>query len=185
MRGHNALLALMLAGLGCGLANAQDQPAPTTLVPEKGGDSQQSKPERFYRLTFRGVSVGEDGTSSVGRVYTEIITTGMESISQMRNGDKVPVANGSGWSYVEVNTNFDTRRRATEVDGSLHIGIVAQVGSLVKPAPNSTPNAPVIRECKWDSDVTVPIGKPTIIFSSDDVGDKGKTELELTATPIR
>jgi hypothetical protein len=44
---------------------------------------------------------------------------------------------------------------------------------------------PVIRQSNWNSRVTVPIGKPTIIFSSDNVSDKGKTELELTATPIK
>jgi hypothetical protein len=42
----------------------------------------------------------------------------------------------------------------------------------------------IIRQTSWDSNVTVPIGKPTIIFSADNSADKGKTELELTAVPI-
>ncbi len=184
MRGYKTFFVLALVGIGYGAAAAQDQATPMTLSPAKTGDTQSPKPEHYYKLAFRVISVGDDGSNSMSRVYTEIITTGMESISQIRTGDRVPIANSGGWSYVDVNTDFDTKRRATEVDGALRIGIAAEVSTIIKPTPNTSPNAPVIRNCKWDSDVTVPIGKPTIIFSSDDVGDKGKTELELTATPI-
>ena len=31
----------------------------------------------------------------------------------------------------------------------------------------------------------LPLGKPTVIFSSDDVASKGQMQLELTATPVR
>jgi hypothetical protein len=33
--------------------------------------------------------------------------------------------------------------------------------------------------------VIVPVGKPTVIFSSDDVASKGQMQLELTASPIK
>ena len=45
--------------------------------------------------------------------------------------------------------------------------------------------APVIRQLSWQSDVVVPIGRPTVIFTSDNPSDTGKTELELTATEIK
>jgi hypothetical protein len=32
--------------------------------------------------------------------------------------------------------------------------------------------------------VLIPIGKPTVVFSSDDLGDKGKLQVELTATRV-
>jgi hypothetical protein len=42
----------------------------------------------------------------------------------------------------------------------------------------------LIRQTKWSSNVIVPIGKPTVIFSSDDATTKGQMQLELTATAM-
>jgi hypothetical protein len=43
---------------------------------------------------------------------------------------------------------------------------------------------PVIRANRWSANVMVPITKPSIIFSSDNLQDKGKLQVELTATRI-
>jgi hypothetical protein len=43
---------------------------------------------------------------------------------------------------------------------------------------------PIVRNIRWVSWVTIPINKPTIIFSSDNNANKGRTELELTAVPV-
>ncbi len=43
---------------------------------------------------------------------------------------------------------------------------------------------PVIRQNVWDSTVLVPIGKPTVVFSSDDLDSKGKMQVEVTATRV-
>jgi hypothetical protein len=45
--------------------------------------------------------------------------------------------------------------------------------------------APVIRQVKWNAPVIVPLGKPTVIFSSDDPSSKRQMQLELTARPIK
>ncbi len=52
-------------------------------------------------------------------------------------------------------------------------------------AAHKTIPAPVFRALSWQSDVIVTMGRPTIIFISDNVSDTGKTELELTATEIK
>jgi hypothetical protein len=58
--------------------------------------------------------------------------------------------------------------------------------SSLAPQANATAgtvgNDPVIRQNKWDSTVLIPIGKPTVVFSSDDLDDRGKLQVELTAT---
>ena len=41
------------------------------------------------------------------------------------------------------------------------------------------------RQTKWGANVLAPLGKPTVIFSSDDLTTKGQTQLEVTATPIK
>ena len=45
-------------------------------------------------------------------------------------------------------------------------------------------SAPMIRQNRWTSNVVVPLKKPTVIFSSDDLTTKHQMQLELTATPI-
>jgi hypothetical protein len=42
----------------------------------------------------------------------------------------------------------------------------------------------VIRQNKWDSSVLIPVGKPTLVFSADDLDSKGKMQVELTATKV-
>ncbi len=52
------------------------------------------------------------------------------------------------------------------------------------PATASAPTQPTVRQNKWDSTVIVPLKKPTVLFSSDDLTSKRQMQLELTATPI-
>jgi hypothetical protein len=44
---------------------------------------------------------------------------------------------------------------------------------------------PMIQQNKWNSQVVVILGKPTVLFSSDEVTSKRTLELELTATEIK
>ena len=71
-------------------------------------------------------------------------------------------------------------------DHQLSLQVSAAFSSVVKGSGESTNSAlpPLFRQTKWDSNVAVPLGKPTILFTSDNVSDAGKTELELTATEI-
>jgi len=43
--------------------------------------------------------------------------------------------------------------------------------------------AALLISAEWSSNVIVPIGKPTVIFSSDDVTTKGQMQLELSSSP--
>ena len=45
-------------------------------------------------------------------------------------------------------------------------------------------NDPVIRQNRWQATVAIPVGKPTVVFSSDDLDDTGKMQVELMATPV-
>jgi hypothetical protein len=49
----------------------------------------------------------------------------------------------------------------------------------------SSMRAPVIRQNKWSAVATVPLGKPTTLFASDDIASKKRMEVELTATEVR
>jgi hypothetical protein len=43
---------------------------------------------------------------------------------------------------------------------------------------------PVVRQNQWQAGVIVPLKKPTVVFSSDDLTTKRQMQVELTATPI-
>jgi hypothetical protein len=64
--------------------------------------------------------------------------------------------------------------------------LVADISSVVQePASPSAPmRPPVVRQNKWNSGVIVPLKKPTVVFSSDDLTTKRQMQVELTATPI-
>jgi hypothetical protein len=66
--------------------------------------------------------------------------------------------------------------------------VTGDISSFVKPSEDevqTAPNQPVIRQNRWDAAVLIPLNKPTIIFSSDDVTTKHKLQLELTASLIK
>lgn len=156
--------------------------------------------EHYYKLLFRVVTTGGDGSSSTSRAYSQVISADHAGRngrpSEIRTGDKIPVVTGSSgadnvntqFQYLDIGTEIDIAN-ATDNGGELQAFVTAKVSSVaVAKLAEQDPalgHQPVIRECKWDSKVSVQIGKPTVIFSSDNPSDKGKTELELTATPIR
>ena len=74
--------------------------------------------------------------------------------------------------------------RLKEGDSEVSMELVVAVSSVVE-EPTEKTRQPVIRQNQWTSMVTVKVGKPTMVFSSDDVSSKRQMSVELTATPIR
>lgn len=156
-----------------------------------GNTSYLRSPEHYFQLTFQVRNISPGGRLADTRTYKEIIASGPKSAntSSIRTGDKVPVVTSTGsdlantqYQYIDIGTNIDARLAET-INDSLRLHVTARISSMSTAAPGSA-RIPIIRETTWDSNVTVPIGKPTIIFSSDNSVDKGRTELELTATQI-
>lgn len=161
-----------------------------------GNASYQKSPERYFRLTFRVLDISPSGKVMDARSYEEILASGPRSskTSSIRTSDRVPVITGgtarsinsslvnTQYQYIDIGTNIDANLAAV-VDESLRLHVAGRISSMSTAAPGSA-KIPIIRQTSWDSNVTVPIGKPTIIFSSDNSADKGKTELELTAKQI-
>lgn len=147
-------------------------------------------PAHYYRLTYSVQEVGETGKVTNSRTYATAIATGNGPSAQIRIGDKVPVLTErekGEVQYIDVGVNIDSIR-ALEVDNKLALSVTAEISSTIK---NTVPTAtsesislPIIRSNKWSANVLVPIGKPTVIFSSDNLQDTGKVQIELTATRI-
>jgi hypothetical protein len=147
-------------------------------------------PLTHYKLTYRLLEVGEDGKVTNSRVYTTIIGAGGDSgAAKIRTGDKLPIpvtksGDNTEFQYQDIGTDIDTLHPQIH-DRQLSLWVSAALSGVAKSAPSVVPNAPIFRQTRWESSVVVTLDKPTIIFTSDNTTDTGKTELELTATEIK
>jgi len=143
------------------------------------GNAEQPK---YFHLDFV-VQELENGKAVNARHYSTTVSTDAGT-SVIRTGNKLPVATGGSgtdnrqFTYVDVGVNIDCRV-TKETGADLGLFVSAEVSSAA-----TTSNPPLIRQTKWSSNVIVPIGKATVIFSSDDVTSKGQMQLELTASAI-
>jgi hypothetical protein len=176
------LSAILLAPA---LLFAQSQDTPDTSSQQTG---------LYLKLVYRTLQIGADGKVASSHSYSTIVVanTGHASPSKIRSSDKVPIATGipSGgniqYQYQDVGTNIDTS--GAKLNGNqLTVNLSVAVSEVAKNdvAADKAIPAPVFRALSWQSDVIVTVGRPTIIFTSDNVSDTGKTELELTATEIK
>jgi hypothetical protein len=160
--------------------------SPIALAQEKPAEA----PSAHYKLTYRLLEVGTDGKVANSRTYVAIIGTGQgqNEPSKIRTGDRIPIpvstsTGNTEYQYQSVGTDIDTLHAQIQ-DRQLSLHVTAAYSGLGKPQPDGIPHTPVFRETRWESNIVVTLDKPTIIFSSENVSDTGKTELELTATEI-
>ncbi len=143
----------------------------------------QAEPPGFYHLDFAVKEIDAAKVANV-RHYWTTVETGEHPACSIRTGSRVPVPageTGSTFTYIEVGVNIDCSN-VRETGGGLALSVTAEVSGAAV-APNT--KQPVIRQNKWNGKVTVPAGKATLIFSSDDVASKGQMQIELTATPVK
>jgi hypothetical protein len=164
--------------------------APACMVAQ---DSNAPKPpDHFYRLNLTVEQTSDAGQVTNTRSYVATIETDAGT-QEIRTGSKVPVETGTAngntqFQYIDVGVMFDVRN-VKEVGDKLGFTLVTEVSSVAPGAKdtsgmNPAPGEPIIRSDKWNSGVLVPIGKPTVVFSADDLEDKGKMQVEVTATRL-
>ena len=144
-------------------------------------------PPHYYRIDLVVLELGVDGKPINSRSYTSTLSTDDKGRwVQLRTGNRVPLASGGEKqevNYVDMGVDIDAGM-AAEVGQQLAFALTVDVTSLATPMGLSTPGAPVIRECKWKAMVLVPLSKPTLVFSSDALENKGKTQVLVTATKL-
>ncbi len=179
MRTSHAIVTSVLAVLLC-QAGAFGQDSPGKKV------DQPSEPSHFYKLVYRVLEKDAGGKITNSRSYSEWVESNLNSgkvMNSIRSGDRLPTQSSAGvYTYIDMGVKIDTREVA-DSSGSLHMRVAAEISGSVAPPSSTSTVPPLIRQSNWDSHVTVPIGRPTVIFSSDHLSDRGKTEVELTATP--
>ena len=178
-----AVLILLSLGVFAGAVRAQE-----AKTSESKPSETKPQPEiHYYRLEFVLKELSEDGRVVNSRIYHTSVSTQPGRSSQVRTGTKIPVRtnekNGN-IEFMDVGVSIDCdNARETPQGVSLHIS--SDVSSLANPPGSGENAAPVLRQNRWSSETLVPLGKPTVVFSSDNLENKGRMQVEVTATPIR
>lgn len=146
----------------------------------------------FYHLHFAVEELNAAGQVTNTRTYDEILRTEAQQDhlynQQIKTGSRVPITTGSSaastqFQYIDLGVNLEVHD-VKEEPKSLSFELHANIESIARQTQIAGTNEPVIRQNSWDSLVIVPIGKPTVVFSSDDLDSTGKMRVEVTATRI-
>ena len=139
----------------------------------------EPEPDKFFRLQFVVKEV-EGSKVLNSRTCTAIVAASRSG--SIRNGSKVQVQNGPSYQIVNIGIDFDYGQ-VKESAAGLTMALKVDVSSIPQDLPSNTP--PVIRNNQWNSTITIPVNKPTVVFSSDDLTTKHTMQVELTATPVK
>lgn len=146
---------------------------------------------QFYHLEFVVQETGVDGKPTNSRTYSGTLSTSRNDRGfSMRTGSRIPVATGTDnnkntqFQYLDVGVNIDARD-AREAGEKLALSLNAEISSLAGTQTISGVNEPVVRQNRWQAAVLVPIGKPTVVFTSDVLDSKGGMQLVVTATAVK
>ncbi len=184
------VLLLVTAGFGHKML-AQDQPS--DQQPAKA--QEPAAPEHFFHLDFVVEELNAEGKVVNSRSYSTAISTNRERMS-IRSDSRVPIPTGpvplpadeknlvsTPFEYEHIGANFDAGG-AHVVDGQLALALTADLSSVAE-ASDQLLHHPVMRQNKWQSAVLIPIGKQTVVFTSDSPDSKGSTRVLVTATAIQ
>lgn len=162
---------------------------------EQNAANAQGAQLHYYHLVFVVQEMGADSKPVNSRTYSTTVSTDPHNSASIRTGSRIPIATGTysngeskalvntQFQYIDVGVNFDVRE-IREINRQLSLDLTSDVSSV---ADSSDPNLhePVIRQNKWHSMVFMPIGKPTVVFTSDSLDSKGSMQVVVTATPLQ
>jgi type II secretory pathway component GspD/PulD (secretin) len=176
---------------------AQDAAKPKEASKAQEDAKPAAPPIHYYHLDFVIQELDANGKPVNSRSYATIVTTDRsDSNVDLRTGSRVPIVTAgkptasetekleTQFQYIDVGVRIDTRG-AHEIGDQFAIHLHAEISSLAEASGTAERADPVIRQNSWDSAVLIPIGKPTVVFSSDALESKGRMQLVVTATLLQ
>jgi len=139
---------------------------------------------KFYKFEF--VIKEVEGTKVLNsRTYSMVTSVGDRDRSNIRVGSKVPFASKQGTTtevqQINVGVGIDVHA-VKEIENRLSFSIGVDVSAVAEDGPSQA--SPIIRQNTWNSTVTVPLKKPTVVFTSDTADAKRQMQVEVTAIPF-
>lgn len=189
MRKTVLIFSLLLLTAFALRARAQDEPK----TPETAKESDSTA--HYYHLEFVVQELGTEGKPANSRTYTTTVSTGQHDATSIRTNSRIPIATGSYQSASTgplVNTQFQYQNVGVEIDiahaqetgRQITLNLTADISSVAE-SRDTNLHQPVIRQNRWQAAVLIPVGKPSVVFTSDSLDSKGSMQLVVTATPIR
>jgi len=146
--------------------------------------AQPAPPATFYKLDFTVKEI--KGAQAVSSKTYSTMVSGNSSKCTIRAGSKVPVLTtpgGNQYTFVDVGTDIDCDR-IKETETGLSMWVTAAILTMFRD-PSVPSASPVVRQNRWNSEVSVPFKKTTLLFTADDPASKRQMQLELMATPVK
>ena len=170
------------------------------LSPRRQHLHQNQRNLRMRRLTFIISTLSCRRLGRTANLPTAALTrqpsaqTVMIGGTSIRTNSRIPIAIGSSkgsngeeivnqWQYQNVGVNIDAHN-AREVGRQLSLELIADISSIAT-SNDASLHQPVIRQNKWQAAVLIPIGKATVVFTSDSLDSKGSMQVVVTATPLQ
>lgn len=155
-----------------------------------------AQPSDYYHLNFLVEQLDAAGKIVNSRSYSTTVSTGSHAAIMLKTGSRIPIATGeysaNGGASSQANTQFQyinlgiqiVVSHAQEVGRQLAFDLRAELSSVGGEAEIAQVHEPIIRQNTWQSPVLIPIGKPTVVFKSDEMDSKGSTQILVTATRL-
>ena len=186
----SCLLLLILSFAGRAFAQDGSQTQAASKTPEAAAATDLSA--HYYHIDFVVEEVGENSKPVNSRTYSCTVSTTRNERDSVRIGSKVPFATGSHSSgmvsmqYQDIGVNFDVSQ-VHEVGDKLAMFLGAEISTATSTQPfgQDGPTEPVEHQNSWHTPVLIPIGKSTVIFTSDNLDNKDGMQVMVTATPLR
>lgn len=109
---------------------------------------------------------------------------------RLRVGNRIPVAGSpTAFNYTDVGVNIDAFARQVTGSSALGLNTKVEVSSVVLGVGQgeklpTAPGQPTFRNFRTESDVVVPLGKPTVLFALDELNSKRSFQVQVTATLV-
>ena len=152
-------------------------------------------PVHYYHLDIVTEELGANAKPVNSRADSTTVNTDPRGRggASIRSSSRIPVATGPSepdgkpvnrqYQYENVGIDIDVQD-VHEAGLQLALNLIADLSSLAETTdPNS--HEPVIRHIRWQAPVLIPIGKPTVAFTSDVLDSKSSIRMVVTATLLQ
>jgi hypothetical protein len=181
MRKQLWLMAVLMVTTLAGAAAQQAAPKPE---PEPEPSS-----AHFYRVEYTVFELA-DGKRANARSYSVVVQEGRNpKPGQIRLGSRIPLpvaGDKGGVHYMDVGARIDSRVR--EVKDALELDTTMEITSLSGARGETDvppPSTPVVRRMEYAGSSVLPVGKPVLLSSMDDVNSGRRIQVEVTVTRLR
>ncbi|HEV2136759.1 MAG TPA: hypothetical protein VGR47_21245 [Terracidiphilus sp.] len=176
---------LLLVPLAAAQAKTQD------AADKQPASAAPAGPVHYYHFDFIVEDLDSAGKVVNSRSYSTTVDTEPHYLTSIRTGSRIPVITGNiagqtQYQYVDVGVDLDVRD-VHEAGSNLAFDLTANLSgeaSAKEATDTMLAHQPVIRQNKWQSRVIIPIGKRTVVFTSDSLDSKGSTRVVVTARSI-